>query len=336
LPQFSLRSLSLGLCLALSATVAFSMAACGGQPTIGAKAAAQPAASPASSQPADPQPAAPSANTGAPAPAARLFSGSGAAWLYTAPTGSGLNISSITSGMHFKVNAHDGGFDYPIQYADGSLGCTTFTDTRIYGRNDKYCVPNPPGGFKPSTGAWGADDGHVVVIDTAAGVYYDLWKLYLDGSGKPQSTNIGEIASGSMNGNGAPGTTAADLTGAAGDIMPGELDCADCLQHALSMIVPGNLNSPQVGTQAPVAKTDGSVGGAIFREGAKIRLDPNLNVDSLQASTAAKAVMKALQRYGGVITDQTGDSGILMYSDLATTPDTSGLDQIGGHLYLYY
>lgn len=239
--------------------------------------------------------------------------------------------------MRFGVNAHDGGFDYPIQYADGSLGCTNFTDTLIYGRTEQYCVPNPPGGFKPSTGAWGADDGHVVVIDTTAGVYYDLWKLYVNGNGQPQSTNIGELVRGELNGNGAPGTTGANLTGAAGDILPGELDCSDCLQHALSVVVPGDLNSPQTGTQAPASKTDGGTGGAIFREGAKIRLDPNLDVDSLQASTAAKAVMKALQRYGGVITDQTGSGdSIGIYSSLAVTPDTTGLNQIGSHLYLYY
>lgn len=324
-----------GLSLALALTVlAGSNAACGGAPAAMVKAASSsPASTPAAAIAPAPDPA--PAPSGA-SSAQRLFTGSGAAWLYAPPTGTGINIASVTSGMHFSVNAHDGGFDYPIQFADGSLGCTSFTDTSIYGLNDQFCAPNPAGGFAPSVGGWGANDGHLVIVDLKTSTYYDFWKLTVDSHGNPTTTNVGEIRSGSLDGNGIPGTTAANLTGLAGDILPGELDCSDCLQHALSVIVPGTMNSPQLGHQAPISQSDGKVAGAIFREGAKIQLDPNLDVDALQASTAAKAVMKALQRYGGVITDQTGGAGISFYSALGTTPDLTGLDQIGGHLLLFY
>ncbi len=265
----------------------------------------------------------------------RLFPASGADWLYSAPTGTGLNISGTTGGMTFQVNTHTQGFDYPVAYTDGSHGCTTFTDTLVYNLGNRICVPNPASGYYPSVGGWGADDGHLVVVDTATGMYYDFWKLYANG-GTPTSTNVGGIFEGSLSGNGTPGTTAADITGLAGDILPGELDCATCLNHALSVIVPGSMNSNQVGHQAPAQKTDGAVGGAVFREGAKIRFDPSINVSTLNVSTAVKAIMRALQLYGGVITDQTGGSQISFYSALPSAPDLTGLNQIGQHLFIYY
>ncbi|MGH9466062.1 MAG: hypothetical protein ACRD1Y_01785 [Terriglobales bacterium] len=269
-------------------------------------------------------------------PAQRLFPSPSADWLYTAPTGSPVNISSMTEGMQFSVNAHSGGYDYPVTYTDGSLGCTPFTDTLVYNYSDHICVPNPPGGYHASWGGWGFDDGHLVVVDTSTGQYYDFWKLYTDANGNPESTNVGRIVEGSLQGDGNPGTTAGDLTGLAGDIMPGELDCATCLNHALSVVVPGAMNGNVVGHQGPVDKTDGNVPGGIFREGAKIRFDPSVDVNSLPVSTAVKAVLRALQLYGGLIVDQTGGNSIGFNSSLTTDPDLTGLHTIGQHLWIYY
>ncbi len=267
---------------------------------------------------------------------ARLFPNSSAAWLYSAPFGSPTDISSMTSSLGFGLRTHQDGFDYPVQYTDGTHGCTNFTDTLIYNFTDQYCVPNPANGYWPSTGAWGADDGHLVVVDTATRIYYDFWKLTVNSQGQPLSTNVGGIFSGSLDGNGTPGTTAAFITGLAGDIMPGELDCVTCLNHALLVIVPGSMNLPGVGDQGPVFHYDGSVPGGIFREGAKIRFDPNIDVNALNASIATKAVMRALQLYGGLIVDQTGADGIGFYTSLASPPDETGMNLIGQHLWIYY
>lgn len=267
-----------------------------------------------------------------------VFTAASAQWLYSAPTGTGLNIASITGSMTFLVHSQADGWNYPVQYATGANGCTTFTDTEYYAYTDKYCVPIPTGGFTPSVGSYGANDGHLVVVNTATNTYYDFWELLVNSSGQPTSTNVGQIVSGNLaTSNGTPGTTAAEITGLAGDIMPGELNCETCLQHALNVIVPSSMISNLVGTQAPAAKTDGTVTGAIFREGAKIRFDPSVDIDSLTGvSTAVKALMTALQQYGGVITDQTSGSTIAFYSALPSTPDLTGINQIGAHLYIYY
>ncbi len=298
---------------------------------------AQPLATATVTIAAPPPPPPPAPPPPSPQPPPRLFPAPGAAWLYTAPSGPALNISGITGSLPFTINVHATGFDYPVEYTDGSHGCTTFTDTLIYPYHDRFCVPNPPAGYHPATGAWGADDGHLVVVDTSTGDYYDFWKLSANPAGQPAGTNVGQIVRGNLaTGNGTPGTTAAGITGLAGDILPGELDCATCLNHALNVVVPGSLNSPQVGTQAPAVKTDGTALGAIFREGAKIRFDPSVDVNSLPVSVAVKALMRALQLYGGVITDQTGGKGITVYSALPSAPDLTGINLIGRHLWLYY
>jgi hypothetical protein len=244
----------------------------------------------------------------------------------------------MVSGFPVGLNTHDGGFDYPVETTDGSHGCTNFTDTLQYNFGDHICVPNPPSGYWPSVGGWGANDGHLVIVNTASGDYYDFWKLYVDANGHPTSTNVGQIVGGNLaTSNGTPGTTAAEISGLAGGIMPGELDCDTCLQHALNVVVPGSMNSNQVGTQAPAAKTDGTVGGAIFREGAKLVFDPSVNVDALSGvSTAVKAIMKAMQKYGAVITDQTGGNGIGIYTGLAKAPDLTGIGVINQHLLIFY
>ena len=257
--------------------------------------------------------------------------GQAAWWLYSAPTGTPINISNTTSGMTFNINAHDGGYDYPVQYADGSNGCTTFTDVGSYNFNDTYCVPIPTGGFQPS---WGTD-GHLIVLNKNTGTYYDFWKLTVNSSGQPLSTSVGAIFSGTLQGNGTPGTTAAFVTGLAGDILPGELDCVTCLNHAVLVIVPGSMDAPGVGDQGPVYHYDGSVQGALFKEGEKIRFDPSIDVNTLTASTATKALIRALQLYGGLIIDQTGCNCFGIYSALATTPDKTGMSLIGQHLLLY-
>lgn len=248
----------------------------------------------------------------------------------------GVDISGTTSGMGFNVNTHDGGFDYPVEFTDGTHGCTNFTDTLKFNYPDRICVPNPAHGYWPSTGGWGANDGHLVVVNTATRTYYDFWKLTVNTNGAPTSTNVGQIVAGSLDSsNGAPGTTAAAITGLAGDIMPGELDCSTCLNHALQAIVPGGMNNGNVCHQGPAAKTDGSTQGGIFCEGAKLRFDPSIDTNALNVPTATKAILRAMQVYGAVITDQGGSNGIGFYSAISVHPDLSGLDILGRHLSIY-
>lgn len=259
---------------------------------------------------------------------ARLFPN--AAWLYQPPSGTGVDIGYL----HAKLSINDrrGGFDYPIESADGSDGYRRFTDR--YGHSES--VPVPANGFWPSTGGWGANDGHLIILDQSNGRFYDFWKLTVDASGHPVSTNVGQIVSGPLDGNGNPGTTAADISGAAGDLLPGELQ--NGIGHALSCIVPGAWNNSSLGHQAPAAKTDGQSNGPLS-EGGKIGVRPGLNIDALDVGVATKAILKAFQNYGCVITDQNGSSNSLgIYSALPNLDnlDLRGMDQAGQYLRFYF
>jgi hypothetical protein len=56
--------------------------------------------------------------------------------------------------------------------------------------------------------------------------------------------------------------------------------------------------------RAPAGKTDGTAtGGDCIPEGALVRLDPAVDLDSLQLAPAVHAVARALQTYGAYVVD---------------------------------
>jgi hypothetical protein len=261
-----------------------------------------------------------------------------AGWLYSRATAHLHKISDRIRAYHFHVYTHEGGWDFPVQYTysagDESHHQTCFTDTLRYSYTDRFCVPDPPGGYAPST----AGDGHLVVVDYANRQYWDFWELRVNSAGVPISTNVGQIKHGEYEiGSGSPGTTAAAISGLAGDILPGELDCVTCLNHALSLVVPARVNRFGYGRQGPVVHTDGHAATGVFIEGAKLFLDRHYDYRASGASVAVQAIMRALQLYGGLVTDQTGcPDCINAYSALATQPDLSGADLIVPHLEIAY
>lgn len=263
-----------------------------------------------------------------PSPAPQLFPYT--AWLYSAPMGAGVSIAYLNPTV--QINTHAQGFDYPIAYTDENEGSTSFTDAN----GDVTTVPNPIGGYYPSYGGWGADDGHLVVVDTVQNVYYDFWKLYADGNGNPASTNVGALAEGSNDGIGIPGTTAAGVTGAAGDLMPGDLQNPNGIGHALTCVVPSAWMNTQVGTQFPAVKTDG-VGNGAISEGGKLGIDPSTDIADMSVGAGTRAILYALKWYGCAVVDQTSGNAISIYSDLPNLNniDLTGLDQVGPLLKFY-
>jgi hypothetical protein len=59
--------------------------------------------------------------------------------------------------------------------------------------------------------------------------------------------------------------------------------------------------------RSPASNTDGRYQGAdCIPEGARIRLDPAVDVNALSATSAERAVAQALQTYGGYVVDYGG------------------------------
>jgi len=90
----------------------------------------------------------------------------------------------------------------------------------------------------------------------------------------------------------------------AGLIRPEEIESGE-IKHALVFGSP--INRKGVFCSPPASATDGWRDGPDFiPEGARLQLDPSLNIDSLNLSRATTIIMKALQKYGMYNGDNSG------------------------------
>jgi hypothetical protein len=126
------------------------------------------------------------------------------------------------------------------------------------------------------------------------------------------------------------GATATSLPVVAGTIMIDELQ-AGVIPHALAMNIP--WAKPDTYSW-PAQRTDGaSTDANAIPEGARFRLDPNLDIDALNLPPMTRMMAKAAQRYGMIVRDQTGHA-ISFFAenpaDLGTDPYTSPGGFYGG------
>jgi hypothetical protein len=118
------------------------------------------------------------------------------------------------------------------------------------------------------------------------------------------------------------GASATSLPLAAGLITLADLR-AGGINHALAMALP----APRAGVYAwPAERSDGTGGPDTIPEGARLRLDPNLDLNSLHLPLVTRMIAEAAQRYGIIVRDQTLE-GIQFYAEDPT--------QYGGRK-LYY
>jgi hypothetical protein len=153
------------------------------------------------------------------------------------------------------------------------------------------------------------EDGHMVIIDSAAHREYDLFQAKKSGGGWRASwgNSIGTEGSGVFaNGASARGSGFALL---AGLIWPDELK-DQRIGHAL--IFSFN-HTKSGGPVAPATESDGtSPKSDAIPEGARIQLDPGLDLDTLGLEPYEKTIAKALQEYGMILGDDGG--GISLYA----------------------
>ena len=115
------------------------------------------------------------------------------------------------------------------------------------------------------------------------------------------------------------GATATSLPVVAGTIMIDELQ-AGVIPHALAMNIP--WAKPDTYSW-PAQRTDGaSTDTSAIPEGARFRLDPNLDIDALNLPPMTRMMAIAAQRYGVIVRDQTGHA----ISFFAENPSDHGSD----------
>lgn len=155
-------------------------------------------------------------------------------------------------------------------------------------------VPIPDGAYANS-----GSDGVLVTVDEGAGVIYEFWRAKKDGDTWSTSFSAVNSLRGSGWGGAATGSGASRL---AGVIRLQEI-AAGNIPHALAL----QSNNACPTFRAPALKSDGYSDRAdCLPEGAKLQLDPSVDLKKLGLSKGALAVATAMQRYGGYVMDVAG------------------------------
>lgn len=154
-----------------------------------------------------------------------------------------------------------------------------------------------PDGTEPNTGS----DGVLVTVDESAGVIYEFWRAAHDG--EDWSTEFAAVNSlhGSGWGGAATGSGASRLGGVIrlAEIADGEIP------HALAL----QSRNACPTFRSPALKSDGtSTRPDCIPEGARLQLDPALDLQALNLQPGELTVARAMQRYGGYLMDVSGTS----------------------------
>jgi hypothetical protein len=113
------------------------------------------------------------------------------------------------------------------------------------------------------------------------------------------------------------GATASSLPVIGGTMLLDDLK-AGRIDHALAI----NLPAPRTGVFAwPAQRTDGTGPSTALPEGARLRLDPSLDVGSLHLPKLTRMIARAAQRYGLVVRDQTHHA-ISLFGEVPTSSRT--------------
>ena len=162
-------------------------------------------------------------------------------------------------------------------------------------------------------------DGAMVVIDPDHRKIYEFWRA--DHDNDSWTTQFGAVND--LDGSGWGGAS----TGSGASRLAGVVRVAEIAQgsipHALAMQT-DNVCADVF--RAPALKTDGrSTRPDCLPEGARLQLDPDLDLDSLGLSEAERLMAEALQRYGAFIMDVSGSPlSIAFERDNTAAPGTVG------------
>lgn len=149
-----------------------------------------------------------------------------------------------------------------------------------------------------------SSDGHLAIVDRVGGCEYDFWQAKRRANGAWTAGWANVIPLGGRGifprGHGARASGFALL---AGLIFPQELRSGH-VDHALAMSYPKTRAG---GPKRPASSSDGrSEGPGAIPEGARLQLDPRLDLSKLSLPRYELVIARALQIYGAFIVDTGG------------------------------
>lgn len=187
-------------------------------------------------------------------------------------------------------------FGIPIYRVSSETPTHTVSCTKDWGVCPFAGWPVPiPDGASPHSGS----DGAMVTVDESRATTFEFWQAAVEG-GK-WSTSWGAVNS--LAGSGWGGvSTGSGASRLGGVIRIAEIAAGD-IRHALAL----QTSNACPEFRAPALKSDGvSDRQDCLPEGARLQLDPSLDVTKLGLTRGELAVATAMQRYGGYIVDQGG------------------------------
>jgi len=159
-----------------------------------------------------------------------------------------------------------------------------------------------PAGARPAPGS----DGHMVIWQPSTDTMWEFWvarrrddgwHAIWGGQMTDVSRNPGHFTDGF-------GATATGLPLAGGLITIDELRRGR-IDHALALAIPHTQIWHRFA--APAQRSDGDIDSPnAIPEGARLRLDPRLDIDALGLPRTTRVVAKAIQKYGMIVRDKSG------------------------------
>jgi hypothetical protein len=168
-------------------------------------------------------------------------------------------------------------------------------------------VPVPEGAV-PAVGT----DAEISFYSPATDQLWEFWKASKSASGVWSACWGGRIDGVSTSPGfftGGFGATATGLPNAGGAVRLAEIQ-AGRIDHAISLAIP----APAVASDFswPAQRSDGfDPSPAAMREGARLRLDPSLDLTTLKLTPAGLAIARAAQQYGFVVVDKAGSVSVI-------------------------
>jgi hypothetical protein len=183
----------------------------------------------------------------------------------------------------------------------------TLDNRATYAKTLRSAIANVPipRRARPARGS----DGHMVIWQRATDTMWEFWKMQRRSDGW-HAKMAGRMSGVSRNPGYFSGTsgfawgaTATSLPLLGGLMRPHELRRGR-IDHALALAIP----RPKASVWSlPAQRTDGwDKAPDAVPEGARFRLDPNVDVDKLQLPRAVRAMALAAQRYGIIVRDKAG------------------------------
>ncbi len=211
-------------------------------------------------------------------------------------------VNAITDSFTDMLVVAVGNWSVPVFYADSF---TTLYDVTITDPEWGFIMEDIP--IPDNAAPDPEEDGHLCIIDESTGVEYDFWQAKKQGNMWSASwgNNISIYSTGTYLW--GAGARASGFALTAGLILPYEFE-QEIIDHALVFSLDPTLVR-QGGPILPATDSDGySYDPLALPEGARLQLDPSINLDNRNLTSSEKIIAKALQEYGMILGDIGGGS----------------------------